>query len=142
MASVFVNSYKVRAAKGNIAFLTDTIKFALLNTTHVTNIDTQEFWSDVSANEVSGSGYTAGGVAATNKTVTLDTTNDRGVMDCDDPAWAAITAANIRYCAVYKDTGTPSTSPILGIIDLGGAQTQNGASFTVVLAATGLGYLG
>ena len=71
-------------AAGNIDFDADTIKVALLSSTAAYN-DTNQYWSDISANEITGTGYTAGGEALVNKTVT---TTDSSAL----AAWAASTA--------------------------------------------------
>ena len=49
----------------------DTIRVAFLTSTYTLDKETHEFWSDVSANEISaGGGYTAGGIALSSKTAT------------------------------------------------------------------------
>lgn len=142
MANAVPNSYKLAAISGTIAPATDTLKIALLNSSFVPNIDTQQFFGDVNANEVSGAGYTAGGNTLASKTLTQDNTNDRGVLDAADSTWSTLTAANIAYAVIYKSTGNNATSPILCILDLGGSQSQTGANFTVQFDAAGVLYLG
>ena len=121
MANAVVNTFKSSVLKGDFDLENDTIKLMLLNNSHTTDIDAQEFIDDVSVNEVSASGsYSAGGVTLASKTVTTDDTNDKGVFDAAD---ISITSATITayYGVLYKDTGTPGTSPIIGIYDFGGA---------------------
>jgi hypothetical protein len=48
--------------KGSIDFDTDTFKLALLDADYVFNQDTHDFFDDVSAEQITGTGYTAGGV--------------------------------------------------------------------------------
>lgn len=109
----------------------DTIKVMLLNTSHTTNVDTQEYIDDVSANQVSGTGYTAGGATLTGKSITKDNTNNRAYFDAADVTWSNTTLTNVRYAVIYKDTGTPGTSPILCIKDLGQTYNPTGANFTI-----------
>ena len=122
---------------GGIDLDTDTIKVMLLTSTHANNADTQEFIDDVSANEVSGTGYTAGGATLANKAVTQDNTDDEGVFDADDVSWAASTIT-ARYAVIYKDTGTPATSPIIAIIDFGEDKVSSAGAFTITWAAEGI----
>ena len=60
MASLIYNSAIDDMAKGAIDFDTDTFKVMLVTSTYVANKDTHTKRSDVT-NEVSGTGYTAGG---------------------------------------------------------------------------------
>lgn len=119
-----------------VDFDTDTIKVAVLDSGHTPNVDTHEFWSDVSADEVAAQGdYTTGGVALSSKTATYDAATDRVILDAAD--LALTTTITGRYLVVYKDTGTASTSPLLGIydnvVDFGG-----GSSLSITWDATGV----
>lgn len=129
-------------AKKNVlqAFLDSatTMKMMLLDTNHSNNIDSQEFIDDISANEVSGTGYTAGGVTITGLSAVADLTNDRAELTFDDVVFNAgggsLTAS---YAVIYDDTGTPGTSRILAIFDFGGSQTATNDNFTVSPDAEG-----
>ena len=132
-----VNSYKKAALEGGINLATDTVKVMLLTSTHVTDIDLDVFIDDVSANEVSGTGYTAGGQALTTKAVTQDNTNDLGKFDADDVTWATATIT-ARFAVIYKDTGTASTSPIVNIVDFGADRTSTGVDFVINWNANGI----
>ena len=79
MANALYNIYKQEVQKGSYAFLTDTIKVALVTSAYTVNIDSHSNFSDIT-NEVSGTGYTAGGATLGTKTATQDNTNDRGVL--------------------------------------------------------------
>lgn len=104
---------------------TDTIKVAVVTSAYTPDQDAHDFWNDVSANEASASGYTAGGATLTTPTVTYDTANNRIVLDADDVSWTSTITG--RYLIVYKDTGTSTTSPLLGyydnVTDFGGGST-------------------
>lgn len=105
--------FKLRQFNGNaIDFDTDTIKVAILNSTFAYNA-AHAFWSDISANQVSGTGYTAGGTAVTGVTVALDGTTVEFIHN--DITWAQNGAGftNGRNYVWYKDTGTPSTSGLI-----------------------------
>ena len=120
-----------------INFATDTFKLMLLSASHTTDIDAQVFIDDVSANEVAASGtYAAGGVTLT-VTSSTDDTNDRGALDATDVSFTSATIA-ARYAVLYKDTGTPSTSPIVAIYDLGSTITSTGGTFAITINSAGL----
>lgn len=83
----FYNKYKKEALNGTINLVSDTIKVALFGSGYTPNIDTNIFWSDVSANEITADNYTAGGKTITTPTVTQDDTDNEGVYDADDVVW-------------------------------------------------------
>jgi hypothetical protein len=64
----------------------------------------------------------------------------RGItqLDAADPSWSSATISGIRYMAIYKSTGTGSTSPLLWLIDFGADQAVTSGTFTAVLAALGI----
>lgn len=141
MANAIPNSFKKHIMNGGIDLDTDTIKVMLLDSNHSNDIDAQEFIDDVSANEVEGTGYTAGGAALASKAVTQDDTDDEGVFDAADLTWSNSTIT-ARYAAIYKDTGTPATSPIVAIIDFGEDKVSSAGNFTITWAAEGILNLG
>lgn len=138
MANQFYNQAKKKLMQGSFVLDSDTIKVMILSSSYTPNIDTDTFKSDISANEVSGTGYTAGGTALASKTITVDTTNDLAYFDAADVSLAGLTIVNGRYLVVYKDTGTPSTSPLLFYDDMGGNKSPTGDTFTIVWDANGL----
>lgn len=129
MANAFTNFAKGEFLKGNIDLENDTLKLMLLTSSHTPDIDAEEYIDDVSANEVSGTGYTAGGETVTSGAVTVDDTNDRAYFDADDVLWSSATIT-ARYAYLYKDTGTPGTSQIVGYYDYGSDQTSTAGDFT------------
>lgn len=147
MASVIPNSFKGRLMGDTaqistaINLASDTIKMMLLTSSYTPDIDADVFIDDISANEVAASGsYSAGGVTLT-KSSSTDDTDDEGVFDASD---VTITSATIsaRYAAIYKDTGTPSTSPIIAIVDFGSTITSTGSTFTITWNGEGILNLG
>lgn len=131
----FYNRAKKELLDGNIDLVTDTIKVALL-ASHTPNIDTHEFFDDVSADEVSGTGYTAGGATLGTKATTADNTNDRASFDCADITWSLLDVGTPSHAVVYRDTGTAGTSQLICYIELGRA--SNGSDYTLVVNAAGL----
>lgn len=140
MASVVYNSFKSDIMKGNIDLDTDTIKIALVTSSYTADIDAHEFFDDIT-NEVSGTGYTAGGETLASVTVSIDDTDDEGVFDAADVTWTSSTIT-ARGAVIYKSTGTASTSPLVCYIDFGSDKTSTEGSFTITFAAEGILNLG
>lgn len=117
------------------------IKCAVVTGSYTPDQNLHDFWNDVSANEVSGTGYTAGGNVMSNGTVTV---NGSGLVtvDIDDPAtWSENGAgfSNGRRAIIYHDTGTASTSRIIGYSnDFGSDQGNANGDFSVAVNASGL----
>lgn len=111
-----------------VDFNADTLKFALSNT--APNAATNDFFNDIT--EISaGNGYTAGGVTASN--VSISRTGDTAKISCDD---AVVTASGaigpFQYVVLYKSTGTSSTSTLIAYWTLASAVTMaNGDTFTI-----------
>lgn len=115
---------------------TDTIKAALL-TGYTLNQDTHDFWDDLVATEVAGTGYTAGGATLASKTATYDTASDQVRLDAADTSWGSSTIS-ATDAAVYKSTGTNSTSPVMVAIDFGATVSTTNGTFQITWDSTGI----
>jgi hypothetical protein len=113
---------------------TDTIKCALATSSYTPDQDVHDFFNDIT-NEVSGTGYTAGGVTLTCSAPTYDAATNTVRMDATDAQWTGASFTS-RYGIVYKSTGVASTSPLLGYVDFGGDETVSSGTFTIVWDAT------
>lgn len=112
-------------------------KCSLHTATYAPDYDLHDFFNDVT-NEVTGTNYTAGGVALGSPTSTYDTATDETRLDAADAVWTTATIASIRYALVYNSTpGTAATNPVISLYDLG-AQSVTAATFTVQWDATGV----
>ena len=119
-----------------IDYLSDTIKVSLHTSTYVPAQDTDEFFS-AATNEVSGTGYTAGGATLANKTLGYTAGTNVIKFDADDTSWATSTIT-ARIAVIYKDTGTPSTSPVMGYVDFGADVISSGGTFQITWNAAGI----
>ncbi|MEU8199495.1 hypothetical protein AB0C10_37500 [Microbispora amethystogenes] len=95
-------------------------------------------------------GGTSGGSVPTWPTTIGATVTDGGVtwacvgrgvlvVDANDPSWTTGNPGTLTasHMLVFKDTGTPSTSPVILYWDLGGSQVaSNGGAFTPQLDST------
>jgi hypothetical protein len=137
MASAIYNSFKRDIMNGSIDLDTDTIKGMLVTSTYSANIDTHTKRSDIT-NEVSGTGYSAGGASLANKTVTADNTNDRAAFDADDLSWSTSTIT-ARGLVLYKSRGGASSADeLICYIDFGSDITSTASTFSVVFNASGI----
>ena len=114
MASLIYNKFLDYLADNDIS--DDTFKVALVTSSYTPDKDTHEHFDDVT-NEVSGTGYTAGGNTVTG-TLTLDNANDKLTLEFASTNWtsATITARGAVY---YSSTGTASTSTLIAYNDFG-----------------------
>jgi hypothetical protein len=123
------------AAAERVDWASDTIRVALLGAGYTPNQDTDRYWSDVSANEVSSAGYTAGGVALASKTLTYTGASNTVALGAAASSWTGVTFSP-RYAVVYKDTGVAASSPLLGFVDFGGLEVVLTGLFTLQWDAT------
>jgi hypothetical protein len=119
-----------------IDFDTDTMKAALTTSSYSPAQDTDDFFNDVT-NEISGTGYTAGGATLGTTDVTYDTTSNETRLTAADTQWTS-SSFTARNAVVYKSTGTSSTSPLLSYVDFGGDETVSSGTFTIDWDTTGV----
>lgn len=126
-----------QAFAGGISWTGDTIKVALLADTYTPDQDVHAFWSDVSANEISGINYTAGGAALTTKTITHNAINNSTVLSADNVSWP-VSTITARYVIIYQDTGVAGTSILCGFADLGENKSSSNGDFNLNWSASGI----
>lgn len=116
-----------------VDFDTDPIKLALVTSAY-TPSTAHAVFSDIT-NEVTGTGYTAGGATITTPTLT----EASGVISFkgDNITWAQNAAgfADARYAILYKSTGTGSTSTLIGYYDLLSNQSNVLVPYSVIFPA-------
>jgi len=134
MASGIYNEFKGDILKKVHDLVNDTVKVALLTSSAAFDADNDN-WADISSNEVSGTGYTAGGAALGSKTVTVDNTNDRASWDGADVTWPTSTIT-ARFAAVYDDTH--ANDRLICLFDFGSNQSSSNGDFTIQWHANGL----
>jgi len=134
MADTIYNRFFANLMNKEVDLEADTIRVALLTSSYTINKD-HNTWSDVSANEVSGTGYTAGGATLANKSVTQDDTNDQATFDADNVTWSSSTIT-ARYAVLYDDTLT--NDDLLAIFDFGSDQSSSNGDFTLQFSSDGI----
>lgn len=109
-------------------FTGKTLKAMLVGSGWTFNKQTHEFRSAVTG-EVSGQGYTAGGIPITGVAVQLDTTNSRVEIVGDDVNFGTLTVNGIAQLVVYTDTGNAATDRIVGVHTFA-SESPAGENFT------------
>lgn len=141
MANAMYNYTKVNSLNGNIDWDTDTINAILVASGYTPNIDTHQFRSSIT-NEITGTGYTAGGQALASKTVSIDTTNDRAVFDSNDPSWTTSTITARAVVLAKIRGGASSADELGGYWDFGADVVSTAGTFTIIVNAGGWFYVG
>ena len=108
---------------------TDTIKIALYTSSATLGAATTAY---TTTNEISGTGYSAGGEALANSTVA--TSGTTAYVDFDNPEWtsASFTA---RGALIYNDTTAGDNA--IAVLDFGGDFTVSSGTFRIVFPAPG-----
>jgi hypothetical protein len=107
--------------KGEISWSGDNIKACLVDSASYTpDTAADQFLSDLS------------GVVATSGNLASKTTTD-GVADAADVTFSSVTGNQSEFIVVYQDTGTPSTSRLVALVDTatGLPVTPNGGDIVV-----------
>ena len=137
MASKLYGNFLLKALNKEVDFDSDTIKVALLSSSYTPDQDAHDYFNDVSTYEVSGTGYTTGGITLSSKTATYDSATNVIVLDAADVTWSSSTIT-ARYAVVYDATGTASTSALIGYVDFGSDQSSTNGNFTITWDSTGI----
>ncbi|MBI4092282.1 MAG: hypothetical protein HY427_03715 [Candidatus Levybacteria bacterium] len=107
----------------------DTIKVALYNSSHAFTATDNVY---TTTNEITGTGYTAGGAALAGKAVTQAATTK---WDANDISWTTATFT-VAHGVIYDDTH--ATNDLIASIDFGGNQTVTTGTFTIQWHADGI----
>ena len=124
------NSFKtqVLTATHNFTATTgNTFKIALFTNSATLNKSTTVY--DSTDNEVSGTGYTAGGNTLTSVTPALST--DTAVCDFADTSWSTATIT-ARGALIYNSSASDKAVVVL---DFGGDKTSTAGTFTIQFPA-------
>lgn len=116
---------------------TDAIKVMLVTSAYVFNKDTHRYKSDIT-NEVTGTGYTAGGATLASPVLSYDAATDTTNVDYADVVWSNSTIT-ARGAVVYDSTpASDATRPLICFIDFETDQISAGANFTIAWHSLGL----
>ena len=122
------NSFKQEMLQAGQNLATDTLKMALYTALSDIGPATTAY---TTANEVSGTGYTAGGAAVTGATISVDTQNNVVYVDFNNVSWPG---ANFvaRGALIYNVTRSNKS---IAVLDFGSDKTFTSANNTVTMPA-------
>lgn len=128
--------FPLQCMRGTHDLENDTIKAALV-TGYTPDQSADTEWADISANEESGTGYTAGGVTIA---ITLTTDGGTGKTKADgpDPSWTGLDVGTPSHLIFYNDTA--ANKNLICAYELG--RPSNGGNYTAQINAGGLFDLG
>ena len=121
-------SFKEDLFQGEQDLDTDTIKIALYTSSATLDSTTTAF---TTTEEITGTGYTAGGVTLTG--ATIGTSGTTAYVDFDDPEWtsASFTTAG---ALIYNST---QSNQAIAVLSFGGDFTVTSGTFRIVFPAAG-----
>ena len=108
----------------NLGTSGDTIKIALYTSSATLNATTTAY---TTLNEVSGTGYTAGGTTLSSQSVTLDTSNGVAFFDAADPSFTSATIT-ARGALIYNNS---KSNAAIAVLDFGSDFSSSNGTFQV-----------
>jgi hypothetical protein len=128
------NKFKERVLLGEIDLVDDTIKVGLI-ATGSPDIDAHEDWADISGNEESGTGYSAGGETLGSASVSFDSGTDTATFDGADVTWTGLDVGTPAYAVMYSDTH--ASDALIAYWTLG-TTASNGGDYTLQWNSDGI----
>jgi hypothetical protein len=128
MANNFYDLGRKYILDGSLVPASDTIKVALLSSAYTPNLATHQFYSDLS------------GVLNTPQALASKTTT-AGTLKAANITFSSVTlGSTASYVAIYKDTGTTTTSPLIALFDTisGFPFSTNGGDIVISWNASGI----
>lgn len=121
-----------------IDFDSDTIKIMLCTNSYSFDQDTHQYKSSVT-NEITGTGYTAGGQTLTSVAVTYDTSTNVIKLDAADPSWPSSTLTGVRKAVIYDATpGTDATRPIIAYLESDADLSTTSGTLSITFDTAGI----
>lgn len=127
------NNFKEQLLLGTIDLANDTLKMMLV-TGHSLDIDNDASYSDVSGDEESGTGYTAGGETLTGQSVTQNNTDNRAEFDANDVTWTGLDVGTPNFAILYDDTH--ASNWLIAAWEI--ATASNGGDYTLQFHSDGI----
>lgn len=113
------------------------VKVLMVTDSETPDFNADNFRDDVTANEVSGAGYSAGGVVITSTELTLS----GGVLtyDAADASWSSSTIANAMAAVGYFVRGGADTADeVIFLSDFVSAASSSSGTFSIQWSASGI----
>lgn len=121
-------------------WMADDMRVALMKSTWAPNPDVaMNFGTLQAAQEITGPGYTAGGLVLSAKSTPYTAASDRTDLQAADSTWGPGATFQAGFAVIYDNTH-PS-KPIWSIVDFEGVKSVDNGVFTIDWSSVGLLYL-
>jgi hypothetical protein len=114
-----------------------TLKCMLTTSAYTPDQDTHRYKSSVT-NEVTGTGYTAGGATLANVVANYTAATNVWKLDADDVSWAGSTITARRAVIYDSQPATDATRPLICYIEFDADTSSTAATFSVQFDAAGI----
>ena len=128
IAQAMCTSFKAEILDEQHDLIADTLKIALYTSSATLNATTTAY---ATTNEISGTGYTAGGETLASKAAAA--TGTTAHFDFANPTWTGATFT-ANGALIYNDTNSDKA---IAVLAFGGDFTVAGGTFEIVLPAAG-----
>lgn len=137
----FYGGFFLSLANKEIDFDSDVIK-VLLVTSAYTFDKSHRYKSSIGATEITGTGYTAGGITLPTPGITFDAVASRFRLTGGNLSWTGATWSNARQLIVYDSTpASDATRPLIARIDLGADTPVSASTFQTNWNSEGIAYI-
>ena len=139
--TVGIHFWMAHSRLNSVSIAADTFKIAMFTSSRTDA--NEDLTAYTVTNEVSGSGYSAGGATLGSVTLGLSdnsSTVPTAFLDFADTTWSSSTIANARCAMIYNSTlstaGTGATTnhaayPTVCVLDFGGDKSSSSGDFTI-----------
>ena len=126
ITQVLTDTFKQDCLDGaqNLGSSGNTLKIALYTSSASLGATTTAYST---TNEVSGTGYTAGGVTLSSQAVAYDSSNNVAYFDSADPSWSSATIT-ARGALIYNNTKSNAS---IAVLDFGSDFSSSNGTFQV-----------
>lgn len=139
----FFDSFAERQLNGNAIDLdTDTIKLAIITSATTPLPATHDFWNDLQSSEVSdtSANYTAGGETVAVTAISAASNAADVIATAGSVTWSQDAVdgfTNGKHFILYKDIGTPGSSPLICFATYSGTLDLTAGDITLTFGASG-----
>ena len=137
MASSNLSNFPRNLVLGRHNLGSDSLKVMLVSSVpSEANLDAWVSRADVT-NEVTGSGYTAGGIAQAYTLDALDTTNNRQPVTLTDitNGWGPTATFSAAGAIIYKNSGSAATDYLMFFVDFGGNVSCSAGTYSITYSS-------
>jgi len=116
------------------------VKCGMVTDTYTPAFDTHDFYDDIT-NEVTGTGYTAGGKAITSTELTVGSPAAGQIKyDAADVEWTGSTISDAMAAFLYGEVGASSADELIFLSDFVTAASTTSGTFTIQWHSDGIFY--